>query len=314
MKNIYTIVLCSISLTVFGQTYQQRNFEQTIHGLTTIINILKGKPGNYTESTFGTGFFYHKYFDQSEFPNAHINSVDSTLKSIWLITNKHVLFGKENFQRLNPPFPVAIEFFMRKKVKNSNYPRWDTIRLKEPEIRLLTKLHKDSLIDVIAIDVTQYVLSKLLKGDSLFNYGAVSKANFPNPNLTINLNGIGIGAGQEILSIGYPRNFYDKLNLFPTIKSGIIASKWKANYNGNPYFLIDSKLFPGSSGSIIITKAGSFGSKEGDFEFFQFLGVYSGYPFKDQKPIEFDDMTIIKRETYNIGIVWYYDLIEEIIN
>lgn len=314
MKNFYLTVVFLTSICANAQIYKQTKFEETLHGLTTIINILKGKPGAYNYSTYGTGFFYHKYSDHPKVSfNANINSIDSNLKSIWLITNKHVVFGKQNSERLNPPFPPAIDFYLRKKIKNSNYPRWDTIRIESSDLRLLTKMHKDSLTDVVAIDVTKFVLNRLSKGDSLYYYGAVSEINFPIPGLTVNLNGIAVEAGHEVLSVGYPKNFYDKLNLFPTIKSGVIASKWKTNYNGNPYFLIDAKLFPGSSGSIVITKPGSFGGKEGDFEFFQFLGVYSGNPFLDQKPIEFEDMTIIRRETYNIGIVWYYDLIEEII-
>ncbi|MDX1921345.1 MAG: hypothetical protein SFU25_11510 [Candidatus Caenarcaniphilales bacterium] len=99
-----------------------------------------------------------------------------------------------------------------------------------------------------------------------------------------------------------------------TVKSGIIASKWRAFYNGNPYFLVDCKLFPGSSGSIIITKATGLGSAVGSFEFFQFLGVYSGEFYRRKETIEFDEMTLIRKETYNIGIAWYYDIIEQIIN
>ena len=314
MKKIYTIILCSIAFNASSQTYLQRNFQETIHGLTTIINILKGKPGEYRYSTFGTGFFYHEYAEPTpQHPDGNINSIDSSLRKIWLVTNKHVLFGKENSERLKPPFPVAIDFYLRKKVKNSNIPKWDTIRLKESELRSLTKLHKDSLTDVVAIDVTKYVLQRLSRGDSLFYYGAVSKLNFPSPDMPITLNGFDIGVGQEVLSVGYPQNFYDTYNLFPTVKAGVIASKWKALYNGNRYFLIDSKLFPGSSGSIIVTTPANYGSNKGDFNYFNFLGIYSGEPFRDKKPVEFDDMTIIKRETYNIGIVWYYDLIEEII-
>ena len=59
---------------------------------------------------------------------------------------------------------------------------------------------------------------------------------------------------DDYLVIGYPRMFYDKVNLFPIVKSGIIASKWQGMLNGKPYFLIDAKLFPGSSGSIVISK------------------------------------------------------------
>ena len=53
------------------------------------------------------------------------------------------------------------------------------------------------------------------------------------------------------------------MNLFPIVKSGIIASRWKTGFKGKPYFLIDAKLFPGSSGSVVITKPADFVIRNG---------------------------------------------------
>ena len=121
---------------------------------------------------------------------------------------------------------------------------------------------------------------------------------------------------SDILVVGYPNGFYDKHSKFPIIKSGIVASKWRSKFNNKPYFLIDAKLFPGSSGSLVITKPLEYifdGKRiytpsSIDREFLC-LGVYSGqYSPKNQ-----GDIDISQEENYNMGIVWYYYLIQEVI-
>ena len=124
---------------------------------------------------------------------------------------------------------------------------------------------------------------------------------------------------DDAVTIGYPKGFYDTLNLFTIVKSGIIASRWGANFNGLPYVLIYAKLFPGSSGSLVISKPTNqlisnnklFTSTEKQFAF---LGVYSGEPFRQSTPIEFDDFTIVRKDGFNLGVVWYSYLIPEILN
>jgi len=146
----------------------------------------------------------------------------------------------------------------------------------------------------------------------LTQWTAVMEENLPGKNK------INVEVSDEAISIGYPKGFYDELNLFPIVKSGIIASRWGAYFNGNPYFLIDAKLFPGSSGSLVISRPINqimeggkiFTSKEKQFAF---LGVYSGEPFRQSTPLEFDDMTIIRKEGFNVGIVWYSHLVVEIV-
>ena len=92
-------------------------------------------------------------------------------------------------------------------------------------------------------------------------------------------------------------------------------------FGGKPYFLIDAKLFPGSSGSLVISRPTDFvvqkgqaylrrdGSKE-----FLFLGIFSGEPFGKMRPIETDSFVILSKEGYNVGIVWYYHLVPTIIS
>ena len=63
-------------------------------------------------------------------------------------------------------------------------------------------------------------------------------------------------------------------------------------------------------------KASFFLSTIGQFlvSFNVFLGVYSGEPVQQCAPFDLGDMTIIRRNSYGLGNVWYSDLIPEILN
>ena len=132
-------------------------------------------------------------------------------------------------------------------------------------------------------------------------------------------NNIDVQASDDVVIIGYPRGFYDKFNLYPIIKSGIIASRWGANFDGKPIFLIDAKLFPGSSGSIVISKPIDMIVRGGRPLYapekqFAFLGIYSGEPSLKGRKIEVDNLVITEKIGFNVGIVWYATLVEKIIN
>ena len=108
-------------------------------------------------------------------------------------------------------------------------------------------------------------------------------------------------------------------NKFPIVKSGIISSGWELHFNDNPVFLIDAQLFPGSSGGLVISKPANVAMIEGKLMFcsekqFVFLGVYSGEPVQQCAPFDLGDMTIIRKNSYGVGNVWYSDLIPGILN
>ena len=65
-------------------------------------------------------------------------------------------------------------------------------------------------------------------------------ATFSEPELSI---------AENVYFIGYPDNRFDVQNNLPLIRQGMIASHPKYDYNGDPVFIIDAQVFPGSSGS-----------------------------------------------------------------
>lgn len=276
--------------------------DDTFNTISTIITT-----SYQGQTSQGTGFFY-----QELEPKDPANPSDEwiKIKNLWLITNRHVLFSKDRDDV--EQVPDNLTFYLRKV--NKTRIEWFPVVLTSKELRKRAKVHLNEGVDIGAIEILDLV-SNLIKdpNNNLVAWSAVTEENLPGKNK------IDVEVCDEAITIGYPKGFYDELNLFPILKSGIIASRWNAHFNGNPFFLIDVKLFPGSSGSLVITRPINQIIKGGEIftsknKQFAFLGVYSGEPFRQNIPIEFDDMIIIRKDGFNIGIVWYSYLVVEIIN
>ncbi|MCY3734243.1 MAG: serine protease, partial [Chloroflexi bacterium] len=176
--------------------------------------------------------------------------------------------------------------------------------------------HADPEGDVAIIDIGD-LLHENIKTDrqteKLMVWSSVGPEDFSGQNK------ISVDVADDVLIIGYPRGFYDHVNLYPIVKGGIVASRWGAHFSGKPYFLIDAKLFPGSSGSIVVSKPRDFVMDGGQIFYanekqFAFLGVFSGEFRRQGAKVELDDLIIVQKSGYDVGIVWYADLVEEIID
>lgn len=254
----------------------------------------------------GTGFFYKREIkDNKGFV------VDY---KIWIVTNRHVVLEKDNSGK--ETLPTELKFNMRcVDSKTKTKIQWFPITLSKKELSACLKVHGNANIDVAVVEVTNRILNAIKSNRQfIFAYSAVSDDDIPQNN------GFDIDICDDAIAIGYPRGYYDVVNLFPIIKSGIIASPWDVSFEGKPMFLLDVKLFPGSSGSLIISKPHSEISINGMIKTFPekkfaFLGVFSGEPYKPGMPIKVDEeLTIIKNSTYNLGVVWYSFLIKDIID
>lgn len=73
-----------------------------------------------------------------------------------------------------------------------------------------------------------------------------------------------LDAVEDVAFIGYPRGLYDTRNLTPIMRRGTTATHPAIDYRGEPSFLIDASVFPGSSGSpVVISDSGSYRTKQG---------------------------------------------------
>jgi len=210
---------------------------------------------------------------------------------MWLVTNRHIIAPKIKAKEM-----LATSFTFSVRRIDGDALHWEPITLSRDEIIRRARFDRDNTVDVFALDVLDLLTRKIELGIPLAQWVAVSKENFAGQNK------ISVNVGDDLLVIGYPRGFYDEVNLFPIVKSGIIASKWGASFNGKRYFLIDAKLFPGSSGSLVVSKPRNLVIEEGKQYFsetkqYAFLGILSGEP-----------------ADLNLSIVWYADVVEGIIN
>lgn len=275
------------------------NVDDTFHGISTLL--LTGFQGRQIQ---GTGFFYDELAPKD--PNTkgfYWREVEAT----WIVTNRHVLLPKVEGNEI---IPDTITFHIRKVVGQGIV--WEPVILDVTEIKKRLKLHTDSEVDVAILRVDDLLRERMKPGNIYMTLSSVSEEDLPeNKNISAEV-------ADDVVIIGYPKGFYDKKNIYPIVKSGIIATRWGMNFNDMPVFLIDAKLFPGSSGSVVVTKPISSIVAEGPMKDeretqFAFLGVYSGEPFRQQEPIDLDDITIIRKDSFNVGTVWYGKLVVDIV-
>lgn len=271
---------------------QSKNqFDSQLYGMTTLIK---------TENNAGSGFFYQVLTPKD--PNT-TGGQWRKIEGIYLITNKHVALPNNNT-------PQKLVFHLR-EISN-NKVEWLPIEIKQDELKGRILLHQNSEVDIVAIKIDDLIINITKSNKKIMSPGTLTNDHLPsNSPLSVDVT-------TDIIVASYPRLFHDTENKFPIVKSGIIASGWGLKFQGMPYFLIDAQLFPGSSGGLVISKPTNFAMINNNFKYnkekdFVFLGVYSG-DFNYEETLSSGNLTLILKNPYGLGIVWYSDLIPEIIN
>lgn len=282
------------------------NANDLLHLISTIIRTDIGK-----SRIQGSGFFYSRFLPGSkENPEYGKKGTEwRTVKDIWLVTNRHVIIPRVEDKEVPP---TKLQFHFRKYDKTEHL-KWDPITLSIGEIESLAKFHPYNSVDVAVINITEIMLSRVKVCETFIDPYLLSSQNFAGEN------NLDVHASSDVIIVGYPKGYYDDVNLFPIVKLGIIASRWAVGFQGNPYFLIDAKLFPGSSGSVVLSKPSNI-FMQGNLPMysnqsrFAFLGIFSGEPKFREDPVVIGDLTVTQSHGFNLGIVWYADLVEEIIS
>ncbi|MCK5332599.1 trypsin-like peptidase domain-containing protein [Candidatus Parcubacteria bacterium] len=168
--------------------------------------------------SIGTGFL------------VRVNFLDDPTKNlILLISNKHVL-EKNN----------KVNLIFHKKKQNSDLPSLkDFFIFRADGYEGALSIHPDPKIDLACINISN-VISQL---------GPQVYFKFLEKTIFANFNEAELDVGQKVIFAGYPNDRYDQKHNLPIMRSGIIASHPKLDYNGEKQFIIDAQVFPGSSGS-----------------------------------------------------------------
>lgn len=270
----------------FRQNYVERDLENMLHGVTTPLYI------NHDTEAVGTGFFY--YVPPKPNPGKK-NTTRPIYEDVWLVTNRHTIFEDDNSFKLR-----SIKFHTR-RIENRSI-HWNNYELDMDYLSHELRLPQNQLIDIAIIKVTDKI-KKFHPPQNLsqdFGFFAISESLLPESPENADQK---VQSGDDVLVIGYPRGILIQENLYPIIKSSCISSKWGSYFDGFPCFIIDRRLVPGSSGSLVITKPTNFTMSNQSIISHQVkqyicLGIYSAEPTPQ----------FVGTDT---GLVWYSSLIKD---
>lgn len=287
--------------------------DDRLHALTTPVEV--SFVGNRVSQ--GSGFFFYDLGPKNgEGPQWR------KVRGQYLVTNRHVVFPPDFGGVEAVTHILKLSFFFREIDKEKQSVKRVIRTLDSTAVKERVLLHKNPEVDLCLIDIGDIVVGEIRRqrlpetsehANKLgYLYTGITDSNFPESTP------IQTSTGDDVLVVGYPKGYYDTKNLFPIVKSGSIASRWGEGFEGKPYFLIDAKLYAGSSGSLVITKPTNLAVKNGrillneDMDFC-FLGIYSAEPVKRPPVLDLGVLRISGVLSWGLGIVWYYNLVPEII-
>lgn len=164
-----------------------------------------------------------------------------------LVTNKHVIAGAKIGQ---------IILTARRQDGSPDFGNNIPISLTDFEGRWL--LHPDETID-LAIMPMGDVLNDLKNKNKEPFLVFLDQSIIPDDNSNSNLSDL-----EDVLIVGYPDGISDTKNNVPIMRRGITATPPKLDFDGEPKFLVDASIFPGSSGSpVFIYNSGSYSNVDG---------------------------------------------------
>jgi len=103
---------------------------------------------------------------------------------------------------------------------------------------------------------------------------------------------------MEVMFVGYPNGIFDTHNHVPLLRQGVTASHPALTFGGKPEFLIDAAVFPGSSGSPVLSYARSIDGPVADF---RILGILRAVRYSTEK----GDLTMVEVPTAMAPAVTY---------
>lgn len=244
--------------------------------VTTVSFLQKMKSSSIIGSA--TGFFYGR--DDNK---------------IFLVTNKHVVStGKSTTN------PDTIRLLLHRNPNNLTDNGTYDIPLYSSSGDSIWKEHTTyNVADVALIEIDKNDI------ESNFFIQCWSRSNFLPAKYVLD-------PGEDIFIMGYPMAYYDVTHNLPVFRNAMIASVYGVPFNGDPCFLTDANLHPGTSGSPVITKPkNTWVDDQGGTNIttgnnYYLLGIHSG-----TKNRVLSGGKIIP---LGLGIAWYIKIVEDIAN
>lgn len=197
----------------------------------------------------GTGFFFK--FDLEDDYFAPV-----------IVTNRHVM---ENAQNIKLSFSLSGYF-------ESDTGKVDLEEVNLTDIQNIVIYHENPDIDLCVIPLAE-VLEFFNKYNKIPKLTYLGFENIPNNDQLKELRFV-----EDIMMVGYPNGISDLKNNFPIFRKGITATHPGVDFNGQPEFLVDMTIIPGSSGSpVFLINENGFTDKFGNINIgnlrFYLLGI-----------------------------------------
>jgi len=193
----------------------------------------------------GTGFFFRPIFER-----------------IFLVTNRHNVI-----QESDCFFPDHLLLRLHTDASDLRKCEDLTVALYSANDRRRPAwLELNCATDVVALELK-------LEGLRRFVFHAFSPSDLISPDIVV-------GVGDPLLVIGYPEGFSDQVHNLPIFRQASVASVYPIPFEGKAFFLVDSELHPGTSGSPVITQPSIWQVREDEAELFEepqyrLIGIHS---------------------------------------
>jgi hypothetical protein len=119
---------------------------------------------------------------------------------------------------------------------------------------------------------------------------------FQDIHLPASLDAVQVGA--NLLVPGYPLGFHDTVHRLPVVRSACVASAFGVRFQGQGYFLTDSRTHRGTSGAPVVL---AHPTGRGDLPW-QLLGVHSSR-------MDLRDRDRVQDESLGLNCAWYADVL-----
>lgn len=235
--------------------------------------------------------------------------------SVYLITNRHVL----------PPEGAPKDIQLRVVIRQEDgTPKVDQISVPivgaNGKYLPTVRVHKDPATDVAAVNIGPTAFGSKFK----VLIDAVLTGRYLNASMlmsTSQFQEAGVGLGSQVYILGYPAAIFDPRNVMPVLRMGLIATDPADGFNFNEElrrtmnfpehmngFLIDANVYPGSSGSLVMSIPETCGAKPGEPPRPpSILGIVSG-------SIPIFDASLRSYERIGLGMVYSADTIKEVLD
>lgn len=279
MKNLVAKSILII-LSLFPVSLSAQTAIDPLFATTTIVAGLKDEQEQLTAS----GFFYSD--DQGK---------------IYLVTNKHVIYG-EKFAENPDPIINRIRLRLHTNPNNVSLNKEIIINLMDGKKRVWFEYKADPGVDVVLIPVT------INRADYFFV--TLDKSFIDSGNIQVLF--------EKIFIMGYPYGWYDQINNLPITRVGHLSSPFRIPFQGKSVMLGDVETHPGMSGGPVFMKLEDYTEKENNNWVKHLgssktilIGIFSGQPIWQLTDKKTGLTSPPIRHT--LANIWFSDLIIEIL-